>query len=95
MARFISLIRFTDKGANAIKQSTSRAHAIQKVAEKSGAKIEAHYWTLGSYDGVLVISAPKQEQALHCIALLSAAGFVRTDTMPAFTDVEFDEIVGQ
>jgi len=43
----------------------------------------------------LVISAPKQEQALHCIALLSAAGFVRTETMPAFTDVEFDGIVGK
>ena len=43
MARYISLLRFTEQGAKKIKESTKRAHAFDKIAAKSGVKIEGRY----------------------------------------------------
>ncbi len=94
MARYVSLIRFTEQGASALKHSTKRAHAFNQAAAKSGAKVEAQYWTLGAYDGVLVLSAPRPEQALRCLAELAADGNVKTETMQAFDDKDFAAIVG-
>src|SRR5262245_15225646 len=54
MARYISLIKFTDQGAKNMKKSTTRAHTFDKAAAKAGVKIEGQYWTMGAYDGVLI-----------------------------------------
>jgi uncharacterized protein with GYD domain len=95
MARYITLIKFTELGAKNIKKSTARAHAFDKAAEKSGVKIEGQYWTMGAYDGVLIISADDESKALHCLTELARDGAVRTETMRAFIDKEFDTIVGR
>jgi uncharacterized protein with GYD domain len=95
MPRYISLIRFTEKGAKDIKKSTARAHAFDRAAEKSGVKIEGQYWTMGTYDGVLIISAGDEKKALHLLTELAAAGNVSTQTMQAFVDREFDAIVAR
>lgn len=47
MARYLSLLRFTEQGAKNIKKSTSRAHEFDGVAAKAGVKIEGQYWTWG------------------------------------------------
>jgi uncharacterized protein with GYD domain len=65
MVRYISLLRFTEQGAKNIKKSTNRAHEFDKVAAKSGVKIEGQFWTLGAYEGVLILSADSEEKALH------------------------------
>ena len=93
MKRYISLIRFTEQGAKAIKNSTSRAHAFKEAAAKAGVKIECQYWTLGACDGILIISADQESKALHLLAELAAAGNVSTETMQAFTDTEFEALV--
>jgi uncharacterized protein with GYD domain len=95
MARYIALLRFTDTGAKGIKQSTNRAHKFDKSAMKSGVRIEGQYWTMGSYDGVLIIRADNEKKALHWLTELAATGAVRTTTLQAFTDVEFDAITGR
>ena len=94
MARYIALIKFTEKGAREIKKSTERARNFDKAAANAGVKIEGQYWTLGAYDGVLIITADQEKKALHCLAELASYGAVQTQTMPAFTDKEFDAIVG-
>jgi uncharacterized protein with GYD domain len=94
MARYISLLRFTEKGAKEIKNSTHRAHAFDKLAAKSGVKVEAQYWTLGKYDGVLILSAATEKQVLQVLASLAALGNVRTTTTQAFADSEFDALIG-
>jgi uncharacterized protein with GYD domain len=93
MARYISLIKFTEQGARNIRKSTSRAHEFDRAAAKAGVKIEGQYWTLGAYDGVLVISADNERKALHCLTELASSGNVHTETLPAFVDKEFDAIV--
>ena len=95
MPRYIALLKFTELGAKNIKKSTDRAHAFDKLAEKAGVKVEGQYWTMGRYDGVLVISAGDETKVLNMLTSLAALGNVRTETMQAFVDKEFDEIVGR
>lgn len=94
MARYISLLRFTEQGAKNIKKSTSRAHAFDKLAAKSGVKVEGQYWTMGKYDGVLILSADHERKVLHLLTALASLGNVRTATTQAFSDEEFDAIAG-
>jgi uncharacterized protein with GYD domain len=93
MTRYITLLNFTEKGATHLKDSTKRAHHFDEVAEKAGVKIDGQYWTIGAYDGVLIIHSESEQKALHLLAELAAAGNVRTETMRAFTEQEFAGIL--
>ena len=93
MARYIALLEFTEQGSKNVKKSTSRAHAFDTLAAKAGVKVEGQYWTMGRFDGVLVLSASDEAKVLHLLTSLAAMGNVRTQTMRAFTDTEFDKIV--
>ncbi len=95
MPTYISLLRFTDKGAREIKKSTSRAMAFDKAASKAGVRIEAQYWTIGACDGVLILSADTERKVLHCLTELAAAGNVRPETMQAFDAKQFGALTGR
>ena len=92
MARYISLVRFTEKGATNLKQSPARAEAFRSAVEKTGVTIEAQLWTVGSFDGVLILNG-EENKILRCLADLNALGNVRTETLQAFDDREFSKIV--
>ena len=95
MRRYISLIKFTGQGAKSINKSTARAEAFAKAANRAGVRVEGQYWTMGAYDGVLIITADSERKALHCLAELARTGNVTTETLPAFDEEEFDAIVGK
>src|SRR5260370_7174746 len=95
MFHYIALIRFTEQGAKNIKESASRAHAFDAAAEKAGVKIEGQYWTVGTYDGVLILSADNEHKLLHCLTELAVRGNVRTETLRAFTDTHFVAIAAK
>ena len=95
MARYIALLKFTEQGAKNITKSTARAHAFDKLAARAGVKVEGQYWTMGRFDGVLILGASDETKVLHMLTSLAALGNVRTQTMQAFVDTEFDEIVGR
>jgi uncharacterized protein with GYD domain len=93
MARYVTLIRFTDQGARALKKSTARALGFRKAAAKAGISVEAQLWTAGSRDGVLILSGD-EKKILRSLAQLVALGNVRTETLQAFDAKGFNEIVG-
>ena len=92
MARYITLLKFTEKGSTNIKESTARAHAFDALAEKTGVSVEGQYWTMGRCDGVLILNADTEQKILHLLTELASLGNVRTETMQAFSDKEFDVI---
>lgn len=94
MAKYISLLRFTEKGAEHIKDSTKRARAFDEAAEKAGIRIVGQYWTIGRYDGVLIVEAETERNALHWLTELAADGNVKPETLQAFGAEEFKQIVG-
>ncbi len=93
MARYVTLIRFTEQGAPAIKKRTAPASAGKKSAEKLGVTVESQLWTVGPCDGVLILSG-EESQILRCVTQLSATGNVRTETLQAFGAAEFKAITG-
>ncbi len=93
MARYVTLIRFTDQGARTIKRSPSRALAFRKAAEKVGITIEVQLWTVGACDGVLVLSGD-EKKVLRCLTRLAALGNVRTETFQAFDAKEIKTLAG-
>lgn len=95
MPRYITLLQFTDKGARELQSSTARAKSFADAASKAGVKIEGQYWTLGGYDGVLILSAENEAKALHCLLELASQGAVRTKTLTAFTESEFTTVLGK
>lgn len=94
MVRYISLLRFSEQGIAAIKNSTDRAKAFRTATDAAGVRLVGQFWTIGSYDGVLILEADSEKKVLACLANLASTGAVRPETMQAFTAEEFAEIVG-
>jgi uncharacterized protein with GYD domain len=94
MATFISTIKFTQKGLEAISESTKRAAAFKAAAKKMGVKVTGNYWTMGYFDGVIIFEAPDDETAAAATMHLSGQGYVHTTTSRAFEASEMGKVVG-
>ncbi len=95
MATFITTIKFTQQGIKDIDHSTKRAAIFKTEAKKLGAKVKELYWTLGEYDGLLILEAPDDETATAVILHLAMMGNVHTATSRAYTASEMDTIVAK
>jgi len=95
MATYILLINFTEQGIRNIKDSPKRAAAATELARGFGIEIRDIFWTLGAFDGAVLIEAP-DDQAVTAWALkLGSLGNVRTQTLRAFRANEFENIVAK
>jgi uncharacterized protein with GYD domain len=95
MARYISLIQFTDQGIRSIKDTVKRDEASMAEAEKMGMKIIDAYWTMGAYDVVVLLEAPDDETMTAFALKVAALGSVRTQTMRAFRKEEMEGILAK
>lgn len=95
MPTFISTIKFTQQGIKSIADTASRAVAFKSEAEKMGVKLSKIYWTLGSYDGLIIFDAPDDETATAAMLHLTSKGNVHTSTARAFETAEMERIVGK
>lgn len=94
MPHYISLLNYTQKGIENIKQSPARLEAAKKAWKASGGKIVSFYLTLGRCDAVVISEFPDDETAAKAALATAALGNVRTETLRAFTEEEFKKIVG-
>src|SRR5436853_7724306 len=95
MATYISLVQFTDKGAQAVKETTHRVADWAAKVQSMGVSIKQMYWTLGHYDQVCVFEAPDDETAASVLLAADLLGNIRTETMRAFTSTEMEKILGK
>ena len=93
MATFISLISLTQRGEEQIKNTVDRSQAFRDAAERAGATVKEVYWTLGSYDGVVIFDAPDGETAAALILGLESRGSVRAQTLRAFDSSQMQGIL--
>ncbi len=94
MATFICTIKFTDQGLKNIQETCQRAATVKGSARKLGIKVTSQYWTLGSFDGVLIFEAADDETATAFLLHLGSLGNVKTQTGRAFTAAEMEKILG-
>jgi uncharacterized protein with GYD domain len=89
MPRFVMLLKYTDKGIAGIADSPKRADAFRALAAKHGAKVETQFWTMGEYDGVVILNAPDGASMAALALGLGKLDFVRSTTLRAFDESEF------
>lgn len=93
MPTYISLIQYTQKGIESIKDSPKRLDAARKAYEEAGAKLKDFYLVLGEYDIVTVVEAPNDETAARVNIQIASKGNVRTKTLRAFSEAEYRKII--
>ena len=93
MATYVSLVSFTAKGLESIKEGGARLDAAKQGLKALGGELKGWYLTLGHYDVVFIFEAPDDETAARGILTLAAQGNVRTETMRAFTEEEYRKIL--
>jgi uncharacterized protein with GYD domain len=93
MPTYISLVQYTAKGIEAIKESPKRLDVARKAFEEAGAKLKDFYLVMGEYDIVIVVDAPNDEVVAKISLMLASKGSVRTQTFRAFTEAEYRKII--
>ena len=93
MPTYISLLRYTQQGIKNIKDAPSRLDAAKDAFKKAGADIKAFYLVMGQYDAVVISEAPDDESAAKLALLIGSLGNVQTETLRAFTEVEYRKLV--
>lgn len=93
MATYISLVNFTARGVESIKDGAARLEAAKQGLKAMGGELKGWYLTMGHYDVVFVFEAPDDATAAKGILILAAQGNVRTETMRAFTEEEYHTIL--
>jgi uncharacterized protein with GYD domain len=95
MARYVTLIQFADQGIRNIKDTVQRGDAAAAEAEKMGMKIIDEFWTMGTYDAVVVIEAPNDETISAFTLKIGSLGNVKSHTMRAFRREEMEGILAK
>jgi uncharacterized protein with GYD domain len=93
MPTYVSLVQYTAKGIESIKDSPKRLDAARKAFEDAGAKLKDFYLVMGEYDIVIVVDAPNDEVVAKVSLMLGAKGSIRTKTSRAFTEAEYKKII--
>jgi uncharacterized protein with GYD domain len=93
MPTYVSLLHFTQKGIENIKESPYRLGKAVEAAKAGGAEMKAFYLTMGQYDGVVIAEAPSEEAFAALMLNVSTVGAVRAESLRAFTEDEYREII--
>jgi len=95
MAMYVSLIQFTDQGIRNIKKTIKRSDAAMAEAEKMGMKIVEEFWTMGTYDVVVMFDAPNDETMSAFVLKIGSFGNVKSHTMRAFRREEMTAVLAK
>lgn len=93
MATYIALTSFTDQGIRNIKETTKRADVVREMAKKFGVTVKEIFWTMGSYDVVVIFEAPDDASMTALELAIGVLGNVRTQTMRAFSKEDMTGIL--
>lgn len=95
MPAYISLVNWTDEGVKNVKESPERLDAFKKAVQNADGKVVGFYLTMGRYDMVVITEGPSDEVVASQMLSTASKGSVRTETMKAFTEDEYREIISK
>ena len=93
MPTYISLLSYTQKGIESIKEGPARLDAAKEAFRAMGAEIKEFYSVTGQYDLVVVSEAPDDETVAKLALMIGSLGAVRTETRRAFPEDEYRDII--
>ena len=92
MPTYVVLLNFTDQGIQNIRHVSGLDRAKQAV-QSMGGQWKGWYLTMGPYDAVVIVEFPDDETAARVALALGSAGGARSQTLRAFTEDEFRQLV--
>lgn len=95
MPTYITLVNWTQKGIENVKDSAARLDKAKKAIKAAGGKLKAAYMTIGEYDLVIITEAPDDAAFARAMLQISSAGSVRSRSMKAFNEEEYRKIVSE
>ena len=95
MASYVCLIQFRDQGIRNIQDTVKRGDAAMAEAQKLGMNIVEEYWTMGAYDGVVIMEAPDDETISAFMLKMGSLGNVKGQTLRAFRRNEMEGILAK
>ncbi len=93
MPTFITFANWTDQGIRNVKESPARAEAAKELLRSLGGEVKQFYLLTGRYDIVLISEAPDGDVLVKFALAIGSLGNVRTETVRAFPEDEFQRIV--
>jgi uncharacterized protein with GYD domain len=83
MPHYVILWNWTDQGISAVKDSPKRLASFKTELEKAGGKLINEYYTMGQYDGVVIVEAPGDETIMTILLSDASKGNFRSVTLKA------------
>lgn len=93
MSMYMLLCNFTDQAIRNMKDAPNRRAAAREKAKKLGVEIKAGYLALGVYDLIIHLEAGDDETVAKFVLSLASTGNLRTTTIRAFPEAEYDRII--
>ena len=93
MPTYIMLAKWTDQGARHIKESPRRLDAAKKALREVGGEFKLFFMTMGGFDIVGIYEAPDDAVAARFSLQVGQLGNVRTQTLKAFPEAAYKEII--
>jgi uncharacterized protein with GYD domain len=93
MPQYVVLWNWTDQGIRSVKDSPKRLASFRTQLEKVGGKLVGEYYTMGQYDGVVIVEAPNDETIMSILLGDASKGNFHSITLKAFPMSEADKII--
>lgn len=95
MKTYITLVNWTQKGIQEIKESPTRLDKAKAIIAEAGGEMKSFYMTVGRYDMVAIIEAPDDATYARIMLSMGSKGGVRTDSLSAFPEDEYRKIIAE
>jgi uncharacterized protein with GYD domain len=95
MPMFILSLGWTDQGIRSVKEAPKRAQASRELAKKLGIDIKEVYLTSGDADLLVIVDTPNGDNVAKFALALGAQGNVRTRTVRAWPQSEFQKLISE
>lgn len=93
MATYIMLGNYTNQGMDKIRGAPARIDTFREALHGLGARLQCWYLVMGRYDFVALLEAPSDEVIARVALAVGAHGNIRTETIRAFSEDEFRQLV--
>jgi uncharacterized protein with GYD domain len=95
MPAYVTLFKWTQQGLANIKSAPERIKQAKALIEKTGGKAIGVWVTMGTYDIVAISEGPDDANAAATTLAIAQGGNVTSQTLKAFSEEEFAQIVAK
>jgi uncharacterized protein with GYD domain len=95
MSSYVMLFKFSDQGIQKVEESPARVEAARRLCRELGGEVKHFYGLMGRYDTLFVLEAPDDQTAARIGAAIGKQGNVRGETLRAFPEDEYRQILSK